>query len=681
MLTLHIQVDDAPAGEPYPLTLRLDAGEPGWEAAPIAQGKIPRDLAVANAMPHPDDAATPLTVESALAWYQAQTEPSATGFEAVGDLLFKLLDQPTVSAAWKAQRDAAWGKRLTGESMRTVLTIAPPELRDLPWELINHKHRYFFTEAHGPWYRAGEAAVDPGAKLARPMRLLIIVGCQADDDRIRWREEVQAILDVACPRRSLFDVEVLERPTIERLATELATFKPDILHFVGHGIAGDADTKAGLELWSGDVSRLWTAREMFQLLSPQPPRLVFVNACRTAEFAGASGSWRVANALLDAGVPAVIGMQGDVLGDAAALLSRRIYEQLADGIMIDAAIAQARLETMQSNAGQDRKDWSLLTFTLACAPASVLALEDAPPKELWDLVTSSDSVLNLSGFVGRRRDRREVRQVASTKSNLIVLAGDKEVGKSDFIQTCLEQFALRGARVVYVNLATGGWHDAIGLLRQIRGPKSLEKADILRPLLYPAFADFNEELNALLEGRPAPAKPLRTPESGIDNEKVYRADTAHPDTIDRAFESFARALIASANGEPLYIVLDHVGGPGGGVPPDEFKKYVRPKLVDPAFRKELGPVRLVLSFRQDQLADFDLAKLAEGDAGRTLRPFERTDWRWLANEYLLARKLDRTRGARWIAEMDDGMADEAFGPDALKALGDMVMVMAAGKKK
>jgi hypothetical protein len=213
------------------------------------------------------------------------------------------------------------------------------------------------------------------------------------------------------------------------------------------------------------------------------------------------------------------------------------------------------------------------------------------------------------------------------------------------------------------------------LLRQIRGPASMPKEDILRPLLYPAFADFNEELNALLEGRPAPARPLRTPASGIDAERPYRADAAHPDTMDRAFESFTRALMTSAQGEPLYIVLDHLGGPGGGVPPDEFKKYIRPKLVDPAVRKDLGPVRLVLTLREDQLGDYDLAKLAEGDAGRRLLPFARSDWRWLANEYLLARKLDRTRGERWIAEMDEDMADEAFGPDALKALGDLVMVM------
>ncbi len=672
MLTLHIRIEDAPAGEPYPLALLLDTGQPGWETVPIAQGTIPRDLAVPNAPPHPDDPASPLTVVSALAWYQAQKDPSPAGFEAVGDLLFRLLDQPGVSASWKAQRDAAWAKRASGESMRTVLSIVPSELRDLPWELINHKNRYFFTESHGPWYRAATDVVEPGGPLARPVKLLVIVGCKADDDRIQWREEVQAILDVACPRRTLFDVEVLERPTYDRLTSELAGFRPDILHFVGHGISGELATTAGLELWSGETNRTWTAREMFQLLSPQPPRVVFINACRTAEFAGTSGSWRVASALIEAGVPAVIGMQGDVLGDAAALLSRRIYEQLSDGVPIDAAVSQARLETMQSTAGQDRKDWSLLTFTLACAPPDVLALEAAPPPELSNLAAASDSLLKLQGFVGRRRDRREVKQAAGTRSNLLVLAGGKEVGKSDFIKTCLEQFALRGSRVVYVNLATGGWHDAIGLLRQIRGPKTLESQDLLRPQLYPFFADFNEELNALLEGRPVPGTLLRTAESGVDNEKTYRADTAHPDTIDRAFESFARALIASAKGEPLFIVLDHLGGPGGGVPPDEFRKYVRPKLVDPVFRKELGPVRLVLALRQEHLADFDLTKLVEGETGRTLMPFAREDWRWLANEYLLVRKLDRSKGASWIAQMDAEMPDEAFTPDTLELLANLV---------
>jgi hypothetical protein len=108
------------------------------------------------------------------------------------------------------------------------------------------------------------------------------------------------------------------------------------------------------------------------------------------------------------------------------------------------------------------------------------------------------------------------------------------------------------------------------------------------------------------------------------------------------------------------------------VPPDEFRKYVRPKLVDPVFRKELGPVRLVLALRQEQLADFDLAKLVEGNAGRMLMPFAREDWRWLANEYLLVRKLDRSRGANWIAQMDADMPDEAFTPDTLELLASLV---------
>ncbi|MCC6318066.1 MAG: CHAT domain-containing protein [Gemmatimonadaceae bacterium] len=667
MLTLHYRVAEAPPGQDYPITLLLDTGQAGWEAQPIAQGTLPRDLAVAGAPEHPDQPGTLLTVATALAWYQAQAGPSATGFERVGALLFRLLDQPAISVAWKAQRDAGWGKKATGESLRTILTFEPSVLRDLPWELVNHKQRYFFTEAHGPWYRGTEAVV-VGPPIARPVKVLLVIGCQPTDKKIRWREEVQAILDVTCPRRTLFDVEVLEQPSVARLTADLATYRPDVLHFVGHGIDGDHETTAGLEIWSEGVARTWTAREMFQLLSPAPPRLAFVNACRTAEFVGERGGWRVASALRDAGVPAVIGMQGDVLGDAAALLSRRIYEQLASGVPIDAAVSQARLETMQAPFGHDRRDWSLLTLTLGCPAADVLAMEAPPPTDLANLAAASDSILSLAGFVGRRRDRREVRQTSAANSHLLVLAGGEGIGKSDFLKTCLEQFALHGARVVYVDLATGSKHDAIGLLRLIRGPKDTPSKDLLRPNLYAQFADFNEELNALLDGLPPPVTLLRTEASGTDSEKPYRVDDAHHSTLKRAFETFGRSLMAVANGQPLYLVVDHLDDADGGMPPELFTQSVRPFLVDVVARKELGSVRLVLALRDDQVPRFGLSSVVQGDAGRALLPFARGDWRWLSSEYLLLRKLDRKRAEDMIERVANDMNDDGFGPDVLEWL-------------
>lgn len=674
MPTLHVHIDDAPAGEPYPLRLLLDDGRPGWDDAALALGSIPHDLAIPNPPPHPDGTGEILTVESGVEWFLSLTDPPPNGAEVVGTMLFQLLDQPGVSAPWRTVRDEAWAKRLTGEPLRTVLHIHAPALRALPWELVHHKHRFFHTEALGPWYRAAPASVPAGAPIGRPLRILVIVGCKEDDHRVRWREEVQAICDVTCLRRTLFDVELLERPSTQQLAQLLTDFAPHVVHFVGHGTAEMGSEKAALEMWdeAAKAGWGWTSTEIFQRLQAAPPRLAFINACRSADFAGEVGSWRIADSLVEAGVAAVIGMQGDIGGEAASFFAARIYSQLADGVAIDRAVATARMDTSQAAFVKGGRDWVLPTLTLAGPPDEVLAMEPAPPEPLARLAEASGSLQRLGKFVGRRRERRQVRDAAASRGNLLVLAGGEAVGKSDFIKTCLEFFALRGARVVYVDLATGQRHDAIKLLRAIRGLKSSTTRDLLRPELYPHFAGFNEELNALLAGKPAPTQLQGTPESATDADAPYFPDRAHPETHTRAFESFNRALVRSAGDEPLIVVVDHLGGPNGGMTPDEFTRYVRPLFVDAVLRGELPGVHLVLTLRDEHVKEFGLGDLLAGQCGHTLKPFPGREWRWLASEYLLARKIDRTRAEQPMAMLEAEFADDGFTPEDLEALADFV---------
>ena len=675
VLTLHVRVEESKDGQSYPLRLFLDDGEPGWEANAIAVGTIPLDLAVPNPPPHPDDPGQGLTVASAMAWFQAKTDPSPNGFEAIGDLLYKLLDQPGVSPAWTKLRGEAWTHmQKSGESIRTVLAIQPARLRALPWELLYHEERVFFNEPHGPCYRDALAAILDLPKLPRPLKLLVVVGCEAGDAKVQWEEEVQAICDVTWPRRTQFDVELLLRPSAERLNHELENFAPHILHFVGHGTEARGTEKASLDFHDEEAGTnwSWTSRDIFQRLQTRAPQLAFINACRSSAFAGASGGWMIADALVAAGVPAVIGMQGDIQGNAASHFAARVYEQLADGQPIDRAVAKARLDTSQAAFVKDRRDWALPTLTLAAPPAAVLALEPPPRDDISKLAQTSASLQRLVNFVGRRRERRAVRTSATAKQNLLVLSGGQAIGKSEFIKTCLEYFALRGARVVYVDLATGAKHDAIGLLRLIRGPKAVPAKDLLRPELYAHFADFNEGLNALLEGNPVPNQLLHTEESGTDDERPYSADRAKTDIHRQVFQSFAKALVTSANSEPLFIVIDHVGGPNGGITPIEFIKYVRPLFVDEVARGDVGPVRLVLAVRDEHADELGLTDLLAGSFGQILKPFPLKDWRWVASEYLLARKIDRRKAKGPMAELGANLTAEGFTPDDLEALGDYV---------
>jgi CHAT domain len=90
-----------------------------------------------------------------------------------------------------------------------------------------------------------------------------------------------------------------------------------------------------------------TGKEISHLLQGAPSsRLVILNACRSAAAPKGQGSdplSGVAGALVRGGQSAVIGMQRTISDSAALTFSRALYESLAKGDPIEAAVSEARL--------------------------------------------------------------------------------------------------------------------------------------------------------------------------------------------------------------------------------------------------------------------------------------------------------------------------------------------------
>lgn len=675
---LHLHLDDAGQDPVYRVRLLRERDDAPGVIAPLAEGSIPVDLAVAHAPPHPDDASRPDTIAEAADALLSTDAPVPGGARRIGGLLFALLDASGIGPAWKAERDAAWAARHSGPPLVTLLHVHAPALRALPWEALYQQHRFFHTETLGPWMRVAETSASSLGPIVRPLRLLVVVGCEVDDARVRWREEVQAICDATCGRRLDFDLEILERPGLDTLKATLREFRPHVLHFVGHGVAAQASDDAALELWDDATQQRWrwTTQQIFQELQTAPPHLAVINACRSAAFASEAGTWQVAEAFVHAGVGAVVGMQGDIAGEAAAYFAQRLYERLAEGDTLPASVAFARHELSGQPFADERREWLLPTLTVAAPPTRLLPLEAPPAAALVQATTSSPTLEKLGYFVGRRPERRRVRGTLdptrhASAGHVLVLSGTGQIGKSEFAKSCLEYFVLRGHQVVYVDLATGSRLDAIGLLRAIRGPETPTRLDVARPVLYQHFAEFHEELNALLEGNPPPATLTRTAAAGRDAEQPYHADRAHLTTLPRAYDTFRRALATVAAPLPLVLVLDHLGGPGGGMLPDEFRRVVLPHLVEPVHRGEVPGVRLVLTLREDDLAEFGLEALQRA-SGQALARFPRRDWRWLANEYLRLRGFDRAKAERWRDALEEDLTEDGFEPEDLRLLGELV---------
>lgn len=278
------------------------------------------------------------------AWTQADEEP----LSAAGDRLFRsLFPQPVRDRYYESlgslpdSRD--WGLRLRIQTNLRDPSVA--RLHSLPWE-------YLYREDAGLFLSLGSRTsivrhldlplANERPPLPPPLRILLVVA---------QPRELPALSAVA---RELQAIEALKGPhvevpppvsTLEELRALLRSQDFHVLHFLGHG---GFDSKAGngllyFEDEEGSASPVQGSVLANRLRDHTPLRLVFLNACRTAEIAAAAPFAGVASALLQAGIPAVVAMQFPITDQAAADFSATFYKGLIDGDPVDEAVAEGRL--------------------------------------------------------------------------------------------------------------------------------------------------------------------------------------------------------------------------------------------------------------------------------------------------------------------------------------------------
>lgn len=128
----------------------------------------------------------------------------------------------------------------------------------------------------------------------------------------------------------------------------LQDFRPDILHFIGHGqmVTVDDVTKGQIALQKSSGSLWWYDDEEFAGLFVQAavqPRLVFLQFCEggrvdfEAKFAGVASQL-----IIKAGVQVVVAMQHRISNRAAIDFSREFYQKLFSTGRVDVAVQEGR---------------------------------------------------------------------------------------------------------------------------------------------------------------------------------------------------------------------------------------------------------------------------------------------------------------------------------------------------
>ncbi|MBC7897864.1 MAG: CHAT domain-containing protein [Cytophagaceae bacterium] len=583
-----------------------------------------------------------------------------------GTLLFGLLNRGAVGKRWLGALKNAkkqWyalrpEQQLTaGVQLRTYLDVRDPYLARLPWELVRDEGDMLALHQWAPLTRYSSST--PAARREDlELRVLLVIGCHPKAAvGIAWVDELRSFLTSVCRQRDAIDFEVFEAFNEARdpraavtlkgeLRQAIATFRPHVLHFVGHG-RSEGGTGA-LELFDFKANDVvpWTSQELKNWLEATPPAVVLLNACRTSEAAAdpeaaIAALASMTGAALGANVGCVVSMQHDIEGEAAAHFAEGFYETLARRQAVDVAVINGRKRIADAFPYENR-NWALPVCTVSAPPETLLPARDRISPQRLTEVQSHPDIAPLLSFVDRRRERRTIIHptVDALNRNVAFVVSETKMGKSSLARVIARWRWLTEQRVVYVDFGIEtpqrAPRDVIEILRHMRG-RDEASGDILRPNIHRAFGAFHDAVNAILDDKPLGAIPASGIDKGLllDRNKVTSARA-----WDVVFDGFLSGLKSLAKERPMTLVLDHLTKLGAGVVPDDFKEHIVKRLIQPIHRGDVAGVTMVVAATANEIDQCGLTALRTSSVGVSLGNFAFEHWELLAREFVVREGME-----------------------------------------
>jgi hypothetical protein len=272
----------------------------------------------------------------------------------LGQLLFEALFTPAIKDVYARSQ----GKLKDDQGLRLIFDVdaREAEVAAMPWEFLADPDQGPLAMLDAPMVRyLPTQAPIPTLAAPLPLKLLLTGADTVPHARIdRELREVQEALEYLGSRVSLTVEPHLTRSILQRRLRE----GYHVWHFVGHGDMRP-DGKTGIlrfENGSG-AAELVSALELNILLQRCGVRLVVLNAGQSAALR-IDPFRSIAQALVRAQVPAVVGMQLSVSDAGANAFAREFYLALAEGFPIDACVCEGRKAVM-SATGLGQPDWGI----------------------------------------------------------------------------------------------------------------------------------------------------------------------------------------------------------------------------------------------------------------------------------------------------------------------------------
>lgn len=296
----------------------------------------------------------------------------------IGERLFHdLLQESMVSRLFRQAQDVTQSR---GDGLRLRIAAHDLDALALPWEFLfdSAQSSFLALSLRTPivrWLmREPPVVLRP---VPPPLRILVVTAEVMDFEA---QGEI-AILDDLASRTGMFELQVVENATFGDLRTTLQTQPCHILHFIGTGAYGTArgrwskvrpedgvSANQGVLLMGESSHRkdkledaeFVPASELRGALEANSDlRFVMLQACDT----------EIVAAELAQRTPAALGVRAKVINTTCQAMARGLYEALAAGQPLDAAVTAGRQAIDRQFPGT--REWGLPTFYMS-APHGIL---------------------------------------------------------------------------------------------------------------------------------------------------------------------------------------------------------------------------------------------------------------------------------------------------------------------
>lgn len=276
-------------------------------------------------------------------WMRANKFSETREVVIFGQHLYRLLFDSAIERLFE---DALREAKANGERLRLQLSFeaGAAELASLPWEFLHYPRGDYFlcSCADLVLSRFMPRHARKTLRVEGTLRLLIAVSKPSDLDLVLEERVIESIQQLS--ETYPVQVDVLREATVAAFTERMRTFKPHVLHFIGHG-SFDAEEKSGeIALLKADGTADWCSDSDFAdwCSLSELPRLVFLHLCEGGRADLRDSFGGLAPRLVQKGVQAVVAMQYPITNMAAIDFSRIFYRALAEGEPLDHAVQRSR---------------------------------------------------------------------------------------------------------------------------------------------------------------------------------------------------------------------------------------------------------------------------------------------------------------------------------------------------